>query len=237
MEFSEGTPCWAQLLTPDADAARGFYGALFGWTFDDRLCLAGGRPVAQITQAPGEAWEVYLATHDVDSAVARVGAAGGSLLVEPFDLPGHGRYARAVDPAGVPFALWQAGEFTGGGPAWLDLNTRGGAEIDAFYAAVFGYTPEPVPGQAGYSLWRVSGRPVAGRLEMDEAEWAGVPAHWMAYFAVPDVDRAAERAAGLGGRVGYGPVDSPYGRLAIIGDPGGVPFTIIPAEGAVRAWG
>ncbi|MFI6498444.1 VOC family protein [Nonomuraea typhae] len=237
MDFAQGTPCWLQLLTPDAEAARGFYGPLFGWTFDGRFCLAEGRPVAQITEAPGEAWEVYLATPDVDAAAARVGPAGGSVLVEPFDVPGYGRYARAADPAGVPFVLWQAGEFGGSGLGWLDLNTRGGKEIDAFYAAVFGCSPEPVPGEAGYALWRVAGRPVAGRLEMGDAEWAGVPEHWMAYFTVDDVDRVAARAAELGGQVGYGPVDSPYGRLAIVGDPAGAPFTIIPGEGAARAWG
>ncbi|MFE0150022.1 VOC family protein [Nonomuraea sp. NPDC059007] len=229
MEFSEGTPCWVQLLTPDAAAAKRFYGGLFGWTFDERgawaVCLDGTRPVAQITQAPGEAWEVYLTTPDLAAAAARVPAAGGTLLEEPFDVPGHGHYARAADPAGTPFVLWQPREFTGGGVHWLDLNTRDGERIDAFYTAVLSYDPHPAAGD--YTLWHSGGRPVAGRLEMNDAEWAGVPEHWMTYFAVADVDSVASLAEDLGGTVGHGPVASPHGRLAIIGDPTGIPFTAI----------
>ncbi|MFI6294329.1 VOC family protein [Nonomuraea sp. NPDC050790] len=229
MTFSEGAPCWAQLLTPDAEAAKRFYGGLFGWTFDDRgaftMCFDGTRPAAQITQAPGEAWEVYLATPDVTAAAARVPEAGGTLLEKPFDVPGHGRYARAADPAGTPFALWQAGEFAGGGLHWLDLNTRDGSRIDAFYSAVFSYDVRPA--SADYSLWHAGGRAVAGRLEMSDEEWAGIPEHWMTYFAVEDVEATASLAERLGGTVGHGPVDSPQGRLAIIGDPSGIPFTTI----------
>jgi predicted enzyme related to lactoylglutathione lyase len=29
-----GMPSWADLMTDDPEAARAFYGALFGWTFD-----------------------------------------------------------------------------------------------------------------------------------------------------------------------------------------------------------
>jgi len=29
-----GTFCWPELMTSDQDAAKAFYGALFGWTVD-----------------------------------------------------------------------------------------------------------------------------------------------------------------------------------------------------------
>ena len=30
---SSGTPTWFDLMTPDADKARAFYAALFGWQY------------------------------------------------------------------------------------------------------------------------------------------------------------------------------------------------------------
>ena len=29
-----GAPCWIDLTTSDVDRARGFYGTVFGWTFE-----------------------------------------------------------------------------------------------------------------------------------------------------------------------------------------------------------
>lgn len=29
--YAPGTPCWADLGSPDTQAAAGFYGGLFGW--------------------------------------------------------------------------------------------------------------------------------------------------------------------------------------------------------------
>jgi predicted enzyme related to lactoylglutathione lyase len=36
-----GTFCWPELATIDAEAAKKLYGALFGWTFEDRPAAAG----------------------------------------------------------------------------------------------------------------------------------------------------------------------------------------------------
>ena len=33
--YASGEPCWADLQTPDVDAAKDFYGRLFGWTYQD----------------------------------------------------------------------------------------------------------------------------------------------------------------------------------------------------------
>ena len=62
---------------------------------------------------------------------------------------------------------------------------------------------------------------------------AEVPASWMVYFALDDVDAGFERAKELGGEVLREPTDSPYGRLAPVRDPQGGVFTLIrPANPA-----
>jgi predicted enzyme related to lactoylglutathione lyase len=49
----------------------------------------------------------------------------------------------------------------------------------------------------------------------------------MNYFAVDDCDKAAEKAAELGGSVAQGPFDSPYGRIAVLADPSGASFSVM----------
>jgi predicted enzyme related to lactoylglutathione lyase len=39
--YRQGTPNWVDLRTPEPEAAKSFYGRLFGWTFDDRTTPRG----------------------------------------------------------------------------------------------------------------------------------------------------------------------------------------------------
>ena len=77
--YEPGTPSWADVTSPDPDAARAFYGALFGWT---------GEP----------------ATEDCDAASARVTELGGEVCVPPTDIP-PGRFAVVNDPTGATFTI------------------------------------------------------------------------------------------------------------------------------------
>ena len=42
--YAQGTPSWVDLQTTDTDAAKSFYGGLFGWQFDDQP-MPGGPPI------------------------------------------------------------------------------------------------------------------------------------------------------------------------------------------------
>ena len=41
-QYAPGTFSWTDLATPDPDAAKGFYGALFGWQAEDLPVPGGG---------------------------------------------------------------------------------------------------------------------------------------------------------------------------------------------------
>ena len=99
--YDQGTPSWVELSTPDQQAAQGFYGALFGWSFEDNdmgevghyyISQIDGDDVAGVGgQLPGMEdhpafWGVYLAVDDVDAATAKVEAAGGKVEAGPFDV-------------------------------------------------------------------------------------------------------------------------------------------------------
>ncbi len=58
----------------------------------------------------------------------------------------------------------------------------------------------------------------------------GIPAHWMAYVTVEDVDQACGLAETLGGKVMTPPMDIPkVGRFAALADPSGA--VILPFQG------
>ncbi|NUS08059.1 MAG: VOC family protein [Nonomuraea sp.] len=224
--YSPGEPCWAQLLTRDAAAAQRFYTGLFGWECADEggwtMARLDGRPVAAITPDPqaGDpaSWTVYLATDDLEQAVARLEPAGGKLIEGPL-----AGYALATDPAGAKFAIYQpTSEFGGAGVvaepgamSWAEVNVPGGKAADDFYGALFGYEQEQVAGGIDYTVYRSAGEPVCGRLQMDQ-HWEGVAPHWMVYFDVADLDAAVSRVGALGGAVPVPPFDSPHGRIAVV---------------------
>lgn len=111
---------WNELNTRDPEAARSFYGAVFGWGFEGREFEAGtytsiklgessvGGMIDITGRAPDEVpphWLVYFAVDDTDATVARATESGGELMLEPFDIAEVGRIAIIKDPFGAVFAV------------------------------------------------------------------------------------------------------------------------------------
>ncbi|MFC4455588.1 VOC family protein [Deinococcus sonorensis] len=55
----------------------------------------------------------------------------------------------------------------------------------------------------------------------------GRPARWLTYFYVTDVDQAFHVATEQGGQVLEPPMDTPYGRMALLADPSGASFSVM----------
>ncbi len=250
----EGTPSWLELSVPDPERARTFYGTLFGWTFEDDLCLLDGLPVAAIRPlADGPEWTVFFATDDCDHTAERVSAAGGRVVRPPHEAGERGRAAVVTDVLGARFGLWQGKELVGtrlvNGPGTLIFNELPALEQEhalAFYRTVFGYRP-PRRGDTG-DLIRPDGHTVAsivfpelleeldgadeeGRRHLEEMRGSvGLPdgTAWLTYFAVEDARKSVELLAGSGGRAHpEGAQDLPWGRIAAVKDPFGVPFRLV----------
>ncbi|MEU4694579.1 VOC family protein [Actinoplanes sp. NPDC023714] len=245
---SPGVPSWVDLATADLGDATRFYTAMFGWTAeisgDDfggyTTFLLNGLPVAGAGPLFGEgqptAWSTYFAADDADAVAARVEAAGGKVLVAPFDVVDQGRMAACLDPAGAPFSVWEAGTMRGaeafhvpGALTWNELNTRDADGAMAFYGAVFGWDyRDGVVGPLPYVICRNEGRPVAGIQLMAGDGWPDdLLPHWLVYFAVGDCDVAAEHAYRLGARVVHPPTTVAVGRFALLEDPQGGRFAIL----------
>ncbi|HEX9337745.1 MAG TPA: VOC family protein, partial [Pseudonocardiaceae bacterium] len=178
----------------------------------------------------------YVSVSDADAVAKAVEAAGGQVVMPPFDVMKQGRMAVFADPTGAPFSVWQPNEFTGasfvnepGALTWNELTTRGTDRAIAFYGEVFGWTTDSQPMGEGvtYTVWMLDGKPVGGMFPMDDTFPAGVPSHWLVYFAVADTDATLAKAVELGGSVVLEPKDTPQGRLAVLKDPHGAVFAVI----------
>ncbi|WP_431966389.1 VOC family protein [Nocardia sp. bgisy134] len=253
--YEPGVPCWVDLATTDLEAAKAFYGDLFGWhaqTSPDpqyggytmfTLEGAEGHEVSAAMPTSAEAqppaWNSYVSVTDADATAKAVQSAGGQVVMEPTDIPDQGRMAVFADPLGAMISVWQPRAFQGAGYVnepntycWSELNCRDISAAKSFYGEVFGWEGETSEfGDTTYTEWKVGGRSIAGMVEMNEQWPAEVPPHWMVYFAVSDCDASANRTSQLGGTVSVPPTDIPVGRFAVLGDPQGAYFSIIRLNG------
>jgi uncharacterized protein len=247
--FVANAPAWVDLSSKDAAGSRDFYSKLFGWQVDVQgpesggygLARIGGKDVAGI--GPGQdpnaptAWNLYIGTHDADSVARKVEAAGGKVVVPPFDVMKSGRMAVFQDPSGAFISVWQPNQMPGaevmGKPnayGWAELNSRGFAAASAFYQKVFDWSTRVSPmgeGQGDYTEFLLDGTSIAGGMEMNPMVPAEVPSYWMVYFAVADTDAAHGKATGLGAREMLPPQDFPGGRFSIVSDPQGGVFGLL----------
>lgn len=241
--YPPGTPTWVDLSTTDVDAGRRFYEQLFGWTTDEPAgpefggyamfrqgdkIVAGSGPV--MGGAP-PAWTTYIRTADAAATAAKVREAGGQVVVEPMDIPEAGTMAVIQDPTGAYLGVWQNGGHKGAelfnepvSLTWNELGTRDVEAAKRFYAAVFGWHPNG----DDYVQWELNGKTIGGCMDLSAIDVsADVPANWLSYFAVTNVDETAERVKELGGAVMRPAMDIPnMGRFAVVADPQGAVFAI-----------
>ncbi len=101
------------LDTPDIAKARAFFGALFGWTFDDTASgptyahVADSEPPFGFTRSEraSQLPHLYFRVEDVDALCKRVTELGGRTAV-PSD-SATGRSVLVCDDQGGSFSLWQ----------------------------------------------------------------------------------------------------------------------------------
>jgi uncharacterized protein len=124
-----------QLNTTDVQAAKEFYGGLFGWRCEQ---VAGGEqeywgvyngdnlnggimpmPEQQARTGVPSHWIVYFTSADLDETVAKIGELGGQIILPPMEVPGvssepdaeeqpsGGRVAIARDPQRAVFGLFE----------------------------------------------------------------------------------------------------------------------------------
>lgn len=253
-QHAPGSVSWVDLMTPDPEGARKFYEDLFGWSFkigakesnSYTMCCVGSNEVAGMAaQPPGtkqrSAWTVYFASDDIEASAKKIRRLGGQVVTGPLDVMAEGRMLVAADASGAVFGVWQAGRHPGatridepGAMAWREVNVRDPRIARSFYTQLFGLEARemPIP-DMNYLTLHLGEQTVGGILRMGEQWPAEIPAHWMTYFAVDDIEVALKRVAAGGGQLHVSPFDTVYGRLAVVTDPWNAAFAVLKmAEGA-----
>ncbi len=246
-------PVWTDLATSDAEAARNFYGKLFGWKIEVNpdpqyggyaLAKIGDKDVAgigpkQMEQQPS-AWTVYIGTADADDTVKKAQAAGGNVVVPTMAVGDQGKMAIIQDPSGAVIGIWQAQNMSGAQlidkpntMGWAELNSRGVDKAKPFYTKLFSWGEKKTPAQGEspeYTEFQAGGQSIAGAMEMNSMVPAEVPSYWMVYFNVDNVDKAFDKVIAEGGKEMLAPQDMPGGRFAIVSDPQGAAFGLLKME-------
>jgi uncharacterized protein len=242
-----GEPTWVDLVTPDADRARQFYHAVFGWDYDIGGPEYGGYTTARLGQRstagvvgnqPGAplmpaAWGLYFATENLEADVARAVELGAKVLFPPMSVGEFGSMATCEDPGGAAFSFWQAGQHIGsqvtdepGATTWHELYASSAKQARDFYAALLGVTADPMPGDLEYYVLTHGEKQLAGIMQIDPA-WGKFHPQWITYFQVANADETAAVVIRHGGQV-MGPVDdTPFGRIAALRDPSGAVFKVL----------
>lgn len=238
-----GKIIWHDLITDDIDAARRFYGGLFGWTFEEStgadsrdyvLARQGNVYVAGMVpiDAPGDGtrlsrWLPYISVADVDAAVERSISAGAKVAASARDV-NLGRVAAIIDPEGAVIGLAHSSvgdpddQTTAAAPGrvvWRELLANDPGAAARFYRSVVGYNVRSIERRGGeYTLLAAAGADRAGILK-NPSRWKPL---WLTCFGVNDPAAAAALAESLGGRIVLRP--SPElreGSMAVVTDPTG----------------
>lgn len=250
-EHHVGKMVWADLVTPDLNAAEKFYGGLFGWQFqtvrsggaDYAIALFDGRPIGGLMQkaiAPGEhrqpAWLTFIAVRDVDMVKRTAVEHKAKVLVDSKAYAGRGRQAVLADPEGAAFAI--VASSTGDSPdylaepgewIWSSLHAKDAGIEAAFYQDIFGYDVYDLPGDDGLEHVILSTDDVARASANQHPDGSGQRhAHWLNYIRVKDATDTAAKAVLMGGKLLVQPhPDRHGGMVAVIADPAGAPFGVM----------
>jgi predicted enzyme related to lactoylglutathione lyase len=227
-----GTFSWAELATPDADAAKAFYARLFGWEYDDfpmgegmvySMARVGTRFVAALYRSDEHRhWASYVTVESADETAARAKELGGSLISEPFDVMDVGRMAVVIDPQGAGLAIWEPRRHVGAGLvnapgalSWNSLATTDLAAAKRFYGELFG--------------WQYDGNVIlnGARNNGDMSQMPDMPPAWSVCFGCDDTEAAVATALEDGAQQIIAPTSmGDSGSYAVLADPQGVPFAV-----------
>jgi predicted enzyme related to lactoylglutathione lyase len=247
--YTPGTFSWTDLTTTGQEAAKRFYGSLFGWEADDRpvgdgvyysMMTLDGHDVSAISPQPAQqrdagappTWNSYITVESADDTLARAAELGGQVHAEAFDVFDAGRMGVVQDPQGAYFLVWQPGQHIGASlvnaPAALSWNELHTPDLDAaehFYGQLFGWTFEPFPVEETYHVIRTADGHTNGGMSTGLPP--DTPPHWLVYLGAEDADAYVARVGELGGATLVAPMDlGEAGRIAIVADPQGAIFAL-----------
>ena len=123
-KYTPGSFSWTDLTTTDPDAAKTFYGQLFGWQAQDipvgddmvySIMQIDGKSTAAIGPQPQQqrdagvppSWNSYVTVESADAALDKAKQLGATVHAPAFDVMDAGRMGVVQDPQGAFFEVWE----------------------------------------------------------------------------------------------------------------------------------
>jgi uncharacterized protein len=251
-QYSPGTFSWTDLTTTDQDAAKRFYGELFGWEAVDNPVGDGviysmmnidGKPVAGIGPQPEQqreagvppVWNSYVTVESADAAANRAKGLGATVHAPAFDVMDVGRMAVIQDPQGAFFMVWEPKQHIGaslvnrrGALSWNELASPDMDGSAGFYRELFDWKTEPFEGSGMPYLviQTAAGRGNGGIRPAMENE----PPGWLVYFGSDDIDADFAKATELGAAKLTDVMDIGAGKVGVLQDPQGAVFALYAGQ-------
>jgi uncharacterized protein len=248
-KHAPGSFCWIELATTDQNAAKNFYGKLFGWEANDSpigenefytiFKLNGRDAAAAYTMRPEQQsagvppnWLLYVAVDSADASAKRAAELGGKICMEPFDVMDFGRMAIIQDPTAAAFAIWESKTHIGtritqekGTLCWADLSTPDVEKASSFYSQLFGWKLEKGQNDPSGYLHIKNGENFIGGVPPAQYRDPNTPAHWLVYFEIANCDTTTATARQLGAKAYVDPTTMEnVGRWSVLADPQGAVF-------------
>ena len=115
--MARGEITHVEIPADDTERAKRFYAAVAGWEFDTmegvpdywlfRTSDASGGAIGTRGASVSSVVRAYITVDSLEDGVEAAKANGGSVVTEPTDVPGQGRFAAVRDPEGNEIDLWQ----------------------------------------------------------------------------------------------------------------------------------
>jgi predicted enzyme related to lactoylglutathione lyase len=244
-DYTHGRFVWRDLLSTNLDAAKRFYGELFGWTTKEfpgpspyyvlqaGEKMVGGMMPVQKGESYPSFWMSYVSVSDVDACADRAKNAGGKIHRAPTDIPTVGRFAIIGDPNGATTAAFKsvngdpkqvmaAGEF-----CWESLQTPNPTTDVDFYKKVYGWSEE----KFGDAITLGVSEGMMNQVASVGSAQGGMPASWTTYVGVDSLSSARDRVKRLGGSILEEAIPVPtMGTFAVIQDPDKAVICLFEAE-------
>jgi len=237
---------WHDMMTTDAAKSKTFYTSLFDWQIQDipmegatyGMLMAGPGPIGGLIEEkaiPMSHWMPYVAVDDVDASAAKCKELGGTICIEPRDIPGTGRFAVVGDPQGAYFSIYKGNpESHGADPdqpipgrvCWNEVLTSDDAAAQKFYSGMFGWTADSKDmGPMGMYHCQMLGDKQVGGIMNNPMN--GAPSCWLSYFLVTDLAASTNKAKELGANAMMENTPIPgIGSFSMLADPCGAVFAL-----------
>ncbi len=243
---SSNTNLWHDLITPDLNASKNFYGKIFNWTFSDvnfkglkyttiynKGKIIGG--MIEIKSAKNSTWisSLPLSNEDLSERIKSVVGYGAKVLLPPVKLPGRGKQIVFEGMQGEEFSLISENEYTSkmdteeteGNWFGIELWATDVVKAKEFYEKAFEVDIEKtVYNNKDYWLFSLNSKILAGMINNPVINQGS---QWVPYIKINDPSKIISKVEGSSGSILLAPsTEFREGKIGIIEDPHGAIIAI-----------